>query len=713
MPSPYHRLLPIWPQFLAIFAAIFVPFAAFLSFAIQPLVGRWFLPVFGGSATVWVSCTLFFQIALLLGYLLAGQLIRLNPRQQIACLCILSIAAISLWKLPNIAALDNSSGFSSALFILATRTLPAVVLLFTFSQLFHAWFRDLGRPVPYLIYGVSNVGSLLALLAYPLWLEPILGLTEQAFFWHGLIIVAITGLIITAWFQYLYLKSYPASTQIKHKADPASNVLSKKSIIIWLLSAALAVIVMLGANQCFSAELGSGPLAWIGPLGVYLLSFICVFSSFWPRWLTIVFLPLLSAALIGYMLTKGFTVKALHGYDFIWPLSLSFFACCVAHALAYSRRPIFNFPIFYLTIAIGGALGTLLYLFITPQLLSRPIELPIAALIILLIAFWFELKRFSTVLRASAITLIVAIVVFIGIRGIQPERGTRGGHLIHERNIYGHSMLKIESDNIVLSSETTTHGSQLTGDPSIRKHPTLYYTESSAVGRVIQELKQQRPSLRIGVVGLGAGTLAAYARPSDHYDFWEIDPKSIRIADTYFTYLSDSEGTCKVHLLDGRRGLATTHDDYDLIVVDAFAGDGIPTHLVTSEALRIYTERLKVRDGLLVIHISSRNHAFFPTLAATAFAQQLNSLFVRTDISKTSLTLDLDWDPARTDYVVIGKDAWITTLKVSMPESEDEGRVKRIITAYTPDTTNGPLQIWTDELTATKSTFNLDFFLSH
>jgi predicted O-methyltransferase YrrM len=282
------------------------------------------------------------------------------------------------------------------------------------------------------------------------------------------------------------------------------------------------------------------------------------------------------------------------------------------------------------------------------------------------------------------------------------------GKIRHERNLYGHLMLKIDDHSVVLSSDTTTHGTQLTADEAARKHPTLYYTESSGVGVVLKQLQARRPQMNVGVVGLGAGTLAAYARTGDRYDFWDIDPNAIRVAREAFSYLADSAGTVNVTERDGRKALAATAEDYDVIVLDAFTGDGVPPHLLTREALRIYFDHLQRRDGLLVVHASTRNTKLFPVVEATGRTLGRASLDVVTEI--TAPAADHDWDPTRTEYVIVGRPEQMKAIADWFPLDAEPDRIKRTLSTVHGPYIDGRL-IWSDERNAQLDVVELGRFL--
>jgi predicted O-methyltransferase YrrM len=273
-------------------------------------------------------------------------------------------------------------------------------------------------------------------------------------------------------------------------------------------------------------------------------------------------------------------------------------------------------------------------------------------------------------------------------------------------------LLDYRSGAVILSNETTTHDSQMTADANARRHPTLYYSESSGVGRVIEETQRKSPAIRIGVVGLGAGTLAAYARPEDTIDFWDIDPKAIRVARDFFTYVPDCRGQVHIQQRDGRKGLEASTEDYDVIVIDAFCGDAIPAHLLTREALAIYFRRLEKRQGILVVHSSNRYSTLFPVVGATAYTMlRWSTISVLTEISSTTPTRDWDADGRGSQYLILCRPGQLKEVTSWLPEQEDNGRVKRNVATYDPQPP-GRAVIWTDDRQAALDTLDLKRYLT-
>ncbi len=692
-PQLFVRALPP-----LVFAA--VPLAAFLAFIIQPLMGKQLLPIYGGTSGTWLGCMVFFQLSLLLGYAWAAWLVRRSPTFQAVAITALGFVAALTFHLPSPDA-DATASIVRVVWRLSLACLPAMVLLFSTSPLLHGWLRRRGEEVPYYLYAISNTGSLFALLLYPFAIETQLRLSEQTFFWHGFLIV-VAGLLAAA--AYIIRQT---STHASASAATSDAQIPFARFPAWIWLSALTCAGMLGATYHLAAEIGSNPLAWIGPFGAYLFSFMVVFAGRWRRWMTMATLAWLAVSLAGFMVTKGFSAATVDATRAWWLLSLTASGSFLGNALLHGLRPAERFETFYLVIAAGGVLGGLASSVIIPALLSRPAEFPLISVALLATGMiWLMRTREPGVIAVTA-CILLAPVVAVGVH--QAAEETLGhGRVRHVRDLYGHVMVKTDDTSVVLSSATTTHGTQLIETEASRKRPTLYYTESSGVGRVLEEFMAQRPALHVGVIGLGAGTLAAYSRSGDTYDFWDIDPKALRIARENFTFVTEAAGQTNLILRDGRKALEESSTNYDVIVIDAFTGDGVPSHLLTREAFSIYLRRLSAKRGLLVIHASTRYSNLFPVIEATARTLGRVSLGVVTEISDSADTRD--WDPARTEYVIVAPHESLKSITGWFPAEEDNGRVKRTLA-----TVNAPLIqqrfIWSDDRNAAIDAFDLGRFL--
>ncbi len=687
-------------QVLPVLVIAAVPLAAFLAFAIQPIMGKRLLPIYGGTSATWLGCMVYFQLALLLGYSWAAWLVRKSISVQLTATTVVALLAVLAYHLPSDEA-DSAASILRVVWRLSYTTLPAMILLFSTSPLLHGWLRRRGEEVPYYLYSISNAGSLVAVLLYPFVIETELRLSEQSNYWHALLVV-LAALLVGA--GYILKRTTPDSGTAPAREVPEPFALDQAAL--WVLLSALTCVTMLAATYHLAAELGSSPLAWVGPFSAYLLSFMVAFSGRWRPWMTRTALVWLAVSLAGFMVAKGFTASTVNAASAWWLLSLTASGCFVGNALLHSVRPALRFERYYLILAAGGVLGGILSSAVIPYFLSRPIEFELASVALLAIGVLWLTGRRDPATVIVVLLILAAPVLSLGLSQIRQE--APNGRMDHYRDLYGHIMVKTDARSVVLSSDTTTHGSQLTTDAASRRRPTLYYTESTGVGRTIERLQAQRPAMKVGIIGLGAGTLAAYARAGDIYDFWDIDPKSIRVARANFTFVAESAGRINLIERDGRKALEDTKSDYDLIVIDAFTGDGVPSHLLTAEAMNLYFRRLAARNGLLVVHASTRYSRLFPVVEATARSIGRSAILIATDITD-SLT-DRDWDPTHTEYIVICRPEEAKDVASWFPAEEEKGRVKRLVRTIDSPLFNSQL-IWSDDRNAAIDTLDLGQFL--
>lgn len=704
-----HRLQPLLLRALPLLVAAALPLAAVLAFSIQPLLGKQLLPIYSGSAGVWPACIVYFQLALLLGYLWAAWLARRSSTVQTLATAGLGAVALLSFHLPVSRGFAEISTFG-VIGRLALTTLPALVLLFSASPLLHGWARRAGQEVPYYIHAAANLGALAALWLYPLAVEPKLRSSEQAFLWHGLLVI-VAALLVAAAYILRETTQDRAPAPVPAASSPSRGTASASSAPVRShpFLAALACVAMLGATDHFVAELGSTPLAWVGPLGLYLLSFMVVFSGRWQRWMTFACIAWLFASLLGFMAAKGLTAATVNGARAWLTLSLATSAACLANALAFETRPRERLDRFFIILAAGGFLGAFVYAAVCPLIFPQRLELPLAAAGVLAFALAQLLQLRRPAFRlATAAAILVPLVAFAL---HQSSKEALGGKLIHLRDRHGAFMLKFDDHSVVLSRDGTTHATQITVDAAAHRRPTLYYSESSAVGRTIAKLREKHPQLRVGILGLNGGTLAAHARAGDTFTFWDVAKSMHRAARENFSYVGDSAGRIQLSDGDGRFALSTSREDFDLIVVDAFSssGDSLPAYLLTREAIKIYLDRLAARGGLLLVNVAARYTGFFPMIEATAHSFGRAAIQVSTLIAKPADTID--WDPARSEFALVALPERIPEIRAWFPLDEDGGRVKREITAIEGNYIR-PQLIWTDDRHAAIDIVDLGRLLS-
>lgn len=592
----------------SLLAHIIVPLAAFLTFMLQPVAGKLLMPVYGGSSGTWLTLSMFFQGALLAGYALAWRGLEKHRSLLPKLLAGLAVfAALSLklplWTFPS---LPEWPGVLAALFL---SLFPAVLLTTATGLIIQGWIHQRRGIVPFYLYSISNVGSTLALLAYPFAIEPHIGLSRQIVVLKILFWILAAGVLALCW-----LNKRTSASAATNPAETEPESLPQGTVTAWLLLSFATCTLMLGAIPILGAEFGSNPLTWIVPLGLYLVSFSIAFSGWWRPAFNYVALVALSGALFGFMQMKGISPASLNDWAKLWLLIVLLAGCLGGQGYLYRLRPEKRASFFYLVIAAGGLAAGIFVSGIAPLLLNRNLEFTAAAFFLLTFLSLQLLGHAEAIARYSLVLLVLIPPAWFGYRQYKIERAGEIQPTFF-RNTYGTLLLEQIGKQLWLSNETTLHGVQVL-DKKSRRVPTSYYTRGSAVGAVLDALQKQRPSLRLGTIGLGSGTIAVYGRKEDQLVFWDINPLAIQIARERFYYLRDCPAKIEIHRKDGRLGLAAYPGLFDVIVLDAFAGDSVPAHLVTREAIASYLAKLD--HGILLAHISSRQLDIFPVIASGA-----------------------------------------------------------------------------------------------
>jgi hypothetical protein len=650
--------------------------SAFLLFLIQPLVAKMVLPLLGGTPMVWNTCLVFFQALLLAGYLYA----HLMPRWLGRRLALVHVVLLTLplWLLPvSVAGWTPPPEANPALWLLGLLLGVAGLPFFflsTSAPLLQRWYAGLGHSAsrdPYFLYAASNVGSMAALLCYPVLVEPSLTLAAQARWWavgYGLLVALVGVCAAFVW---------------RGPALAAEDVPADQSVVRlgqWLRWIGLALVpssVMLGVTTHLTTDLAPIPLLWVLPLAIYLLTFILAFSRLPPLFSTLVFillpivvLLLVFVPMLGVALTLGEALQ-LH-------LVALFLVCMVCHGeLARSRPAPAHLTGFYLCLSLGGVLGGIGNALVAPVVFDRVVEYPlmIVAAFFLVLRPWpssplpgFVMPAFG----AAAGALLLFLTFAPGPRPV----------LYRERNFIGNLMVRHDpqTNTNQLAYGTTVHGVQCL-DPQRRREPLAYFHRSGPVGQFFAEFNARGGGRRIGVIGLGAGTLGCYAEPGDRWTYYDLDPAVVRVASDprYFTYLHDCRQrgvTVDVVLGDARLSLQREPGPFDLIVLDAFTSDAIPTHLMTREALRMYFERL-TDHGILAFNISSRYLRLGPVLAGLAEDAGLTGL-IQSD------------DQADPPWKVISEWALLARRAEHLGKLADDSR-------WQPLPSQGRARVWTDD----------------
>ncbi len=607
--------------------ALTVGLSAFLLFAVQPVLAKMILPWFGGSSAVWSTCMLFFQLTLLLGYLYAHWLNeKLRPRTQAAVHTVaLAISMAALPILPN--PLWKTAAGAPSLKILAllaaTIGLPYFLLSST-SPLLQAWYaRTHKGGMPYRLFALSNFASMLALVSYPLLVEPNLPTRVQGYLWSAAYVALAALCAVTAWRGSLA----KADTLRLHTSESAIGAAASPFVrLLWFGLSGSASILLLAVTNHLTQDVAAIPFLWIVPLAAYLLSFILCFEapSLYNR---AFFLPLLVAALtfmMRQMWTDGAPASLLGTVEFL--AASLFVVCMVCHGeLARLKPHPWHLTGFYVTVSLGGAMGGLFVGLAAPNLFRAyyefPLGLGICAAVLALLCLREAWTHPAYIRYAAAAVTIGALGLYLWGVGHIVNRLTLGYRLV-ARNFYGQLRVLDDGDpnypeeaSRTLVHGTINHGAQFQHD-EYRRLPVTYFCPESGVGRAMRALGGE--GRRIGVIGMGCGTLAAYGRPGDTLRIYEINPLVWQIARTQFTYLKDTPAKLEVAMGDARLSLeAEPSQQYDILVVDAFSGDAVPVHLLTVEAFRTYFRHLKL-GGILALNTTNRYLDLDPVMAHAA-----------------------------------------------------------------------------------------------
>jgi hypothetical protein len=706
--------------------------SAFLLFWVQLLLGKYILPWFGGAAAVWTTCMLFFQVLLVGGYAYAHWLGRLKSRVQALLHCAIVVSSLLLlgclaliWNSP-ITPGSNWKPHGADHPVLQIVTLLSVsvglpfFVLSTTGPLLQVWYwRVSGSGSPYRLYSLSNLGSFLSLLAFPVLLEPGLTLKSQAWLWSSAYLVFAISCMYSAWRGVESSRQEIASQEVVSTESAEGARPGKGRYLLWGSLSACASILFLATTNQICQDIGVVPLLWIVPLGIYLLTFVICFEHdgwYSRKWFHLAFgLAMWAACFVLYDGALRSIVTQIVIYVFVL-----FICCMVCNGELARAKPQPDFlTSFYLTVAVGGALGGIFVALVTPHIFKGFWEyqmgLWMAALLLLVILVrdkesWLYRSKFGSPVVVAAVAallpesaavtvattnkLVIHLSAFIALAliayalskrnktgsGMAREKAARvyctvalliaaltlGGTAFARarnaiqtsRSFYG--ILSVRPQNMddparaafSLVHGRVVHGFQMRAEAD-RRTPAAYFGPTSGVGIAIRHATSAaslaQGNLRIGVVGLGVGTIAAYGKPGDVLRFYEINPDVIRIASDrrYFTFLSDSPARIEVIPGDGRLSLERElerHEekDFDVLVIDAFSGDAIPVHLLTLEAFEIYIKLLKKPSGILSIHITNSYLDLKPVVFSAARSLGLKVALVHSD-GDGRTTLGSDW----------------------------------------------------------------------
>ena len=613
---------------------------SFLLFALEPMIGKATLPLFGGGTSVWLACLLFFQVVLIAGYTYSHLVVKLdgaNLRRIHSSLIALTILALVIAGfeggspfLPSPTG-TGSHGHSVSLAIVGRLTLSSglgLLVLSATSPLVQTWYSQVhGDQEPYHLYALSNWGSFAGLLAYPLLLEPLVGLRLQS--WLAFLGFLTYGLLTLVLMGQVHRKT-PAQIGVVASTSPTGPSPIWRVRLGWVGLSALGTVWLLAISGRLSTDIASVPLIWIPPLGIYLLTFVVAFGrNTWslgraPFLASVSILALFASYLALPNLLEAFSpglgsqgpgfsaallrlLQAMNGkpmLSVLFSLAALLSACFLAHTRLSALRPQTNrLTDYYLSIAVGGALGGILVSLGAPLLFNQNFELPLALIAVL----WVGLLNFRQGANQStpyglALSAFGAVVGLLALLGAWSDASQ-----LYFRDFFGTIRVYRPHPSLIqMAQGHTVHGIQFAKEPL---RPAAYYGLDSGLGLAMRILQAERPALEVGVIGLGVGNVMGYGRPKDQFTVYEISPKIIQLSGLHgscFQAASSTPAQVEVFEGDGRTLLA--HDArqnkrFDLLLVDAFAGGSIPIHLLTVEALRAYLACLKP-GGILALHVT-------------------------------------------------------------------------------------------------------------
>lgn len=619
--------------------------SAFSLFLVQPLVAKQILPWFGGTAAVWAICMVFFQMTLLAGYAYSDALSsRLSSRSQLVIHA--SLLLISLWFLPIVA---NPSwkpmGFEEPTWLIigllgATIGLP-YFLLSTTGPLVQSWVAqvDIGSRV-YRLFSLSNLASLLALLSYPFLIETQASLKEQAYGWSSLYAVFVVLCLGCGVYFAGKSKAPPQTAEPQAPSPPQTDAPGWTDYLAWLAPSAMSSWLLVAITNHITQNVAAIPFLWVLPLTLYLLTFTLCFESdrWYQRWFFVPAAGLL-LAVCAYGLQDGDIGIRVKVAIPLYNCAL-FVLCMLLHGELARLRPHTRYLTrYYLMLSVGGALGGIVVGLLAPKVLPAYYELGLGFAIT---AVWaIVMFRRHRWIMPTSILLFLLCSVFLYQQVTNDLSSTRR----MQRSFYG-TLYTIDAWDASLkdTARELYHGSIKHGEQylseALRREPTAYYGRTSGVGLAIEATR--RAQQRVGMIGLGAGTLATYGQPGDSYRMYEINPDVIELARAEFTFLSDSPASIEMVLGDARLSMEReAPQQFDVLAVDAFSGDSVPIHLITMEAMGVYLRHMRP-DGIIAFHVTNRFLNLPPVVQAIARALGLHVAHIR-DENDNPLLRNTDW----------------------------------------------------------------------
>lgn len=709
-------------------AALFL--GALLLFLLQPMFGRLVLPALGGAPAVWNTCLVFFQLTLLAGYLYAWASARwLRPRAQLGLQAAIAVAALGVLPIRIVPAWLPPAEASPVPWLLAVLALsiglPFFVLSTTSPVLQH-WFSRTDHPEaadPYFLYRASNLGSMAGLVAYPLVADPWLGLEAQGLAWSAGYVAF--GLVLAACGSVVLRR--PAMAPAANGSAAGYAGAGWKTILRWITLAAIPSSLLLGVTTTLSTDVAVVPLLWVAPLVLYLGTCVVAFSR---RPVVSLRVATIALPLLVVPVAVAMIAQATEPVWIVAPLHLAAFTAMalVCHSRLAAERPHADgLTLFYLCLAIGGAIGGLFNALVAPVVFPVPVEYPLAIVAACLIKPYRDVPvaaarpavrdvLYPAALAAAMVALILATrriggdlekiqwLLGLGIPAFacfvfsaRPVRFGLGiavlfaasmarpsqfGAMVDvERSFFGvHRVYTDAGRHLrVLFHGSTMHGVQSL-DPARSRDPLAYYSRGGPIGQVFEGFPGDGPR-DVAVVGLGAGALAGYARAGQSWTFFEIDPVVVTLARDagHFTYLANAPAAIEVVVGDARSSLARHARTYDLVILDAFSSDAVPVHLLTREALQVYLSRLKP-GGVLAFHVSNRFlrlRRLFAALAPDAGLAHLRQADLRREPTGSwTGRLPSEW--------------------ILLARSREDLRALRLDERWAP-VVDTPVRVWTDD----------------
>jgi hypothetical protein len=659
-------------------ATIFL--SAFLLFLVQPIIAKQILPWFGGAGAVWATCLVFFQSVLLFGYAYADWSTRfLTPRRQAAVhVTLLAASLLVLPIIPEARWQPGSDGDAGPTLLIlgllgATIGLP-YFLLSTTSPLVQAWFwQRFQHAVPYRLFALSNFASLLALLAYPVAIEPFLPLAVQSYAWSAAYGVFVVLCGATALASSRHAPDGIARNPVAESSGAAKSPPSWRDRLLWIALSAMGSCLLLAVTNHLTQNIASIPFLWVVPLSIYLITFILCFDH--PRWYV---RPAFVAGVVVLLPTMAWFSGSLALWTAAPVFVLGLFVCCMfCHGELYMLKPGARYLTnFYLMISVGGALGALLIGIAAPNFLPGyfEIEITLVTCALLLLARTLRVQWWMTAATVAVLVATVAIATY----SLQTYRNNTR---VMVRNFYGVVRTRDFREPVpfrAMYHGGIKHGGQLL-DPGLEHTPSSYFGPTSGYGRVFASLPEE--PRRVGVIGLGAGAIGAYARRGDVFRFYEIDPQVAAVAMMEFSFLRNSLAQIEVVLGDGRLSLAReAGQQFDLLAIDAFSGDSIPMHLVTREAMEIYLRHIKP-GGVIVFQATNRFVDIAPVVERLASAVGLTAVLV-SDLPRHSK----------------GAEYWLAdTDQIIVTRNRDILSAEPVKTVAQPLPPRPEFRIWTDD----------------